>query len=259
MPNKKTALYLFLLVIFIAFPIDSIAQVLRIVKTDGTEMEIPLYRINYMTIVDMPDPDPDHDYVDLGLPSGTLWATCNIGARNPEEYGQYFAWGETETKDEYNWETYKWGDADKFLVNKYCTIEKYGMVDDPVPLTELLFEDDAAYVNWGRQWRMPSREEINELVDTRYTTTEWTTMNGVLGNKITSRSNNNSIFLPAGGYYRDETPVQVGESGWYWSRTLYPDIPFNAYELYFNISGNSFDFDGARDNGFSIRPVRVSQ
>ena len=154
-----------------------------------------------------PDPQPDdHDYVDLGLPSGTLWATCNVGASSPEEYGDYFAWGETEPKDTYDWWTYFDTEDDGSTFKKY---------NNDGGLTELLPEDDAATVNWGSGWQMPSLDQIDELINCNYTTTEWTTLNGVNGRKVTSRSNGNSIFLPAAGDRYDTSLSSVGGYGYY--------------------------------------------
>ena len=99
------------------------------------------------------EPQDEHEWVDLGLTSGTLWATCNVGATAPEDYGDYFAWGETEPKEDYSWSTYKWCNGSYKTQTKYCTNSKYGTVDDK---TELEPEDDAAFVNWGSTWRMPT-------------------------------------------------------------------------------------------------------
>ena len=130
-------------------------------------------------------------YVDLGLPSGTLWATCNIGANSPEEYGDYFAWGETEGynsgKTSFNWLTYKWCKGSETTMTKYCGNSSYGYNGFTDELTELDLEDDAAYVNWGPAWRMPSIEQCEELINSSYTTTDWTIQNGVYGRKITSK------------------------------------------------------------------------
>ena len=133
-----------------------------------------------------------HEYVDLGLPSGTLWATCNVGASKPEEYGSYFAWGETQSRKKYSWDDYKWGGLLYSPLTKYCIHSGLGTVDNR---TELLPEDDAATANWGSSWRMPSSDQINELCNPSYTITEWTALNGVNGLKITSKKNGNSIFF----------------------------------------------------------------
>ncbi len=203
---------------------------------------------------------PDaHEFVDLGLPSGTLWATCNIGANSPEEYGDYFAWGETEGYDSgktnFNWSTYKWWNGSSTSLTKYNRDSNYGTVDNK---TELDPEDDAAYVNWGPAWRMPSIEQFRELINSSYTTTEWTTQNGVNGRKITSKTNGNSIFLPAAGYRYDSSPQMAGSNGKYWSRTLYSDYADYARYLYFDSSVYGTD-DNSRYCGRSVRPVRSQE
>ena len=134
-----------------------------------------------------------HEYVDLGLPSGLKWATCNVGATAPEEYGDYFAWGETETKATYDLSNYKWCNGTYESMTKYCTNSEYGIVDNK---TTLELSDDAARVNWGGSWRMPTKAEQDELRNTDNCTWEWTTQNGVNGYKVTSKKNGNSIFLP---------------------------------------------------------------
>ena len=193
-----------------------------------------------------------HEYVDLGLPSGTLWATCNVGASSPEEYGDYFAWGETEPKDDYSWETYKYG-----TMSKYCTDNLFGPVDGK---TELEPSDDAATVNWGSGWQMPSLEQCTELINSNYTTTTWTTLNGKHGRKIISKSNGNSIFLPAAGCRYDTSLGSAGYGGFYWSRSLITSYSYSAYHLIF-FSSDIFtnDADGRRDYGQGVRPVRVKK
>ena len=201
-----------------------------------------------------PTPQPDgHDYVDLGLPSGTLWATCNVGASSPEEYGDYFAWGETKPKTTYNWSTYKYCKGTETTMTKYCTESYYGTVDNK---RELEPSDDAATVNWGSNWQMPSLEQLKELYNSSYTTTTWTTMNGVYGWKITSKSNGNSIFLPAAGYRYGTSLNYAGSFGDYWSRSLNTSNSGNAYYLSFNSSNIYADYNG-RYYGRSVRPVRV--
>jgi hypothetical protein len=198
-----------------------------------------------------------HEYVDLGLPSGTLWATCNIGANSPEEYGDYFAWGETEGyndgKTYFDWSTYKWCNGSYDSLTKYNTSSSYGTVDNK---TELDLEDDAAYVNnWGPEWRIPSLEQFEELINSRYTTTTWTTQNGVYGRKITSKKNGNSVFLPAAGF-RDSSGLSGdGSYGYYWSRTRH-GYPYYAWTLYFHLSYFSTGYDySTRVDGLSVRPV----
>ena len=137
-----------------------------------------------VTKPDGEDPE-EHEYVDLGLPSGTLWATCNVGASSPEGFGLHFAWGETSSKEEYTLENYLFYDES---VDGQMT--KYNGTDK---LTELLPEDDAATANWGSEWQMPSSEQCEELIDATYTTIANTTLNNVSGYLITSISNKTTI------------------------------------------------------------------
>ena len=147
----------------------------------------------------IPNPNPNtgnHEYVDLGL--SVKWATCNVGASKPEEYGDYFAWGETQPKNTYDWSTYKWCNGSYDTQTKYCTKSSYGTVDNK---TQLELSDDAARANWGGSWRMPTDAEMTELRE--QCTWTWTTQNGVYGYKVTSKKSgytNKSIFLPAAGY-----------------------------------------------------------
>ncbi len=195
----------------------------------------------------------DHAYVDLGLPSGLLWATCNVGADSPEDYGDYFAWGETETKSTYNWSTYKWcNNSDwPYDFTKYNTESDYGTVDNK---TVLEMSDDAAHVNWGGGWRMPTKAEMQELKDN--CPSEWTTQNGVNGRKFTG-PNGESIFLPAAGYYSGGSLNDAGSDGCYWSSSLGTGSPYYAYNLYFRgaVDMNSY----SRYCGLSVRPVCPSQ
>ncbi len=188
----------------------------------------------------------EHDYVDLGLPSGLLWATCNVGANSPGEYGDYFAWGETTPKDVYNWSTYKYCNGSE------STITKYTGSDDG--LTTLLPEDDAATANWGGNWRMPTEEEWMELVYN--TTVTWELQNGLAGRRFTA-TNGNSIFFPIAGYRLDDEFYDVDEIGEYWSSTVDDFLPSTAWRFYIisYIGGTSSTY---RQCGFSVRPVRSS-
>ena len=214
-------------------------------------------------------PAVTHEYVDLGLPSGTLWATCNIGADSPEDYGLYFAWGETtgytgDTSDGRNffWPSYEYCNGSNTTLTKYCNNSSYGDNGFTDDLTELVPEDDAATANWGSGWRMPTIEQLEELVNSSYTTTEWTTVNDVYGLKITSKMSGhvgNFIFLPAAGYRYNSSLYNAGSRGSYWSRTIGASIPTHARRLSFNSSGVYTDSDNARCSSHSVRPVRVSQ
>ena len=190
----------------------------------------------------------EHEYVDLGLPSGTLWATCNVGASSPEEYGDYFAWGETEPKETYDWTTYKWCNGTYYSMTKYCNNSSYGTVDNK---TELEVADDAATANWGSSWRMPSYDQQTELIEKCSWT--WRTQNGVNGYLVTG-SNGNTLFLPAAGYRWAGAHYDAGSNGSYWSRTL--SSPSYAYYLDF-VSGYVDWYGSYRGGGFTVRAVRV--
>lgn len=202
-----------------------------------------------------------HEYVDLGLPSGTLWATCNIGANSPEEYGDYFAWGETEPKSDYSWETYKWCKGSFDTMTKYCNMSGYGYYGFTDTLTELLPEDDAATANLGSGWQMPSKEQWRELFGASNTTIEWTQENGVNGEKITSVRNGNSIFIPAAGYRQGtglyQTGSQVLPHCYYWCNSLHLDYPSKSNHFAGTPSGGNDAFSD-RVLGLPVRPVRVS-
>ena len=195
------------------------------------------------------------DAVDLGLPSGIKWASYNVGASAPEEFGGFYAWGETEIKSEYTWETYKWYNISYdliIMITKYCT--NYGTVVDNKTVLEP--EDDVAHVKWGGDWRMPTEAEQQELIDE--CTWVWTTLNGVKGSKETG-PNGNSIFLPAAGY-RDGTDVHSrGISGYYLSGSLDSGNNYDAYFLYFNSSEYEWSNGGYRYGARAVRPVMMGE
>ncbi len=206
--------------------------------------------------------DDNHEYVDLGLPSGTLWAKMNIGANSPEEYGDYFAWGETQPKVEYSWDTYEWGivddpdgDGDGLFFTKYCTSSSFGYNGFTDGKTELDPEDDAATANWGSEWRTPSLDQIQELIDN--CTIEWTTKNGVNGRLFTSNINGASLFFPAAGYRWSSGLYDTSTDGYYWSRTLYTSYLSNACCLYFR-SDSFGNHNVNRMMGLSVRAVLVT-
>lgn len=213
-----------------------------------------------------------HAYVDLGL--SVKWATCNVGASKPEEYGNYYAWGETSaygeapsaypysftgtknsgyanlsSKTNYDWSTYKYCRGSSSTMTKYCTSSSYGTVDNK---TVLDLEDDAAHVNWGGSWRMPTKAEQDELRSN--CTWTWTTQNGVKGYKVTSKTNGNSLFLPAAGFRNGSGLNGVGSSGNYWSSSLGSGSSLDAYCLYF-YSGYVHSYNDYRRSGQSVRPV----
>ena len=243
---------LFLALFLMAFGLQTMQAQIMKVWHDGRLDVYDVGLVDSVQFVETP-----YEWVDLGLPSGTLWATFNVGANAPEEYGDHFAWGETVPKEEYIWETYRYFggyDDDPEHLQEHI-ISKYNYSDGR---KELLPDDDAATVNWGNGYQMPSREQMEELVNSDYTTYEWTFLNGVKGRKITSKINGNSIFLPAAGFFSGTSIYNAGQGGYYWSRSLGSYI-LAAYELnlsYFN-SGKLELSDEERQDGLSIRPVRV--
>ena len=186
--------------------------------------------------------------VDLGLPSGTLWADRNVGADSPEAYGDYFAWGETEPKSAYTWDTYKWCNGSYNTLTKYCYESTYGTEDNK---TTLDLVDDAAYVNMGKDWRMPTETQMNEL-NSKCTWT-WTTQNGTKGCKVTG-PNGNSIFLPAAGARYDGSLGYAGSYGCYWSASLDESYSDSAWYLGFSSSDHGA-YNYVRTNGLLVRAV----
>ena len=200
-----------------------------------------------------PNPTVTPEYVDLGLPSGVKWATFNVGATKPEEYGDYFAWGETEPKELYDWSTYKWCDGAYNTLTKYNTDSEYGVVDNKKILES---SDDAAYVNWGGNWRMPSVDEWNELLS--HCSLKWEERNGVSGVTFVSVQNGNSLFLPAAGvYHYDNGLVNLNVEGWYRTNSL--DESRGTISLGFSYTGSINWYANDRCFGQPVRPVYGSQ
>ena len=193
-----------------------------------------------------------HDYVDLGLPSGTLWATCNVGASKPEGYGNYYAWGETSTKNTYNWSTYKYANGDYNKLTKYCGKSDYGNNGFTDNLTTLQSGDDPTIVQWGNGWRTPSSSQWRELMDN--TTNKWTIKNGVKGRLFTAK-NGQTLFLPAAGYRSGSELRYAGSRGAYLSNSLGINGPTSTSELYFS-SDDCVTSGGRRNLGYPVRPVR---
>ena len=203
------------------------------------------------------------EYVDLGLPSGIKWAKRNLGASKPSDYGDYYAWGETEPKAEYTWATYKWMQAGQ---SDWKHITKYTVADGQTEgiwydaggtfigdnKTTLEAADDAATRKLGSPWRMPTKEEIRELLD--HCTWNWTTQDGVNGCEVKG-PNGNSIFLPAAGYRKGSLLYYAGSGGDYWSSSLCAAYSGLARYLGFDSGGRGW-YDNGRYYGFSVRPVR---
>ena len=191
------------------------------------------------------------DWVDLGLPSGLLWATHNVGATSPEEFGDYYAWGETTTKQTYNWSTYAYGN-DYNQLTKYCSSSSCGLNGYTDTLTFLQAMDDAATANMGNGARIPTMEEWQELIN--HCSRVWVAHNNVMGCRFTG-PNGNTLFLPAAGYRWGDELSRAGSYGGYWSSSLYADYPDYAWGFYFYSSGQNVDYS-YRSGGFSVRAVR---
>ena len=201
----------------------------------------------------------EHEWVDLGLPSGTLWAKCNVGANVPEGSGDYFAWGEIEPKSNYSWSTYIHCNGKANRLIKYCTNSNYGDVGFTDDLTELLPEDDAATAIWGEKWQTPDSVQLAELFDTDNTRTNWENRQGRWGWLVTSCRNGKSIFMPLCGLRIDGDFYDVNTEGYYLSRTLAAShSPLSIF--YQSINRDGFNTtESYRYCGYSVRPVRVQK
>ena len=207
-----------------------------------------------ITTIKYVDDFEQFEAVDLGL--SVKWASCNVGANAPEEYGDYFAWGEVEPKKtDYSWSTYKYANGAENTLTKYCGQTACGNNGFTDALTTLEMTDDAARANWGGSWRMPTKEEFEELKSN--CDWVWTTQqNGVSGYKFTARNGSgNSIFLPAAGWCYGGFRVLGGGYGYYWSSSLLTDYPGGAWGLYVDSDYADAYSDYGRYGGLSVRPV----
>ena len=242
-------IYLFLTALMLTVAASAQTTIKGDVNGDGTvDIADVTEVVNIILNPDSDDDTPTTDSraVDLGL--SVKWASCNVGATTPEEYGGYYAWGETEEKSDYSWSTYKYCNGGFNSMTKYCKSRDYGTVDNKTTLEP---EDDVATVKWGGTWRMPTRAEQQELINN--CTCTWTTLNGVNGYRVTG-PNGNSIFLPAAGH-RDGTEVYSrGSNGYYWSSSLGSSYSDYAYYLSFNGGYYFLNYRG-RYSGRTVRPV----
>ena len=190
-----------------------------------------------------------HEYVDLGLPSGTLWATCNVGASKPEGYGNYYAWGDIETKANYNWVDYKYANGE-YKLTKYCSKSNYGNNGFTDNLITLQGGDDPA-TTWGNRWHTPTKKQWDELLQN--TTSKWMIQNGVAGVLFVA-NNGQRIFLPASGVKAYAQFNDAGISGDYWSSSLFTGSPDGAWEFRFSESKLKVHYQ-YRFFGYSVRPV----
>lgn len=188
--------------------------------------------------------------IDLGL--SVKWANMNVGATSPEGFGDYFAWGETSPKSVYDWSTYKYCNGSSSTMTKYCENSSNGTVDNK---TTLELADDAAHVNMGGNWRMPTKAEQDEL--RKKCTWKWTrdyVGTGVSGYIVSSNKNSNSIFLPAAGYCGGSSLTRVGTYGYYLSSSLYDYFSVYVYDILFG-GDDVTSYYCYRYSGYSVRPV----
>lgn len=185
-------------------------------------------------------PDGRHPHlIDLGLPSGTKWACCNVGASSPEVDGDYYAWGETAAKSVYTWSTYQHCDGSSYNCHN---------LGESISGTQY----DVARVKWGGEWQMPTLDQTKELLDK--CKSEWTTQNGVAGRRFMG-PNGGSIFMPAAGYRSGSILSSHGSWGDYWSGTQSGGSGHYVSGLDFSSSSVEWYEDGSRRYGFSVRPV----
>ena len=182
--------------------------------------------------------------VDMGL--SVKWANMNVGAEKDSGYGTYFAWGETKPKRYYSWNTYTWSKGDTQFLIKYSLNDRKAQLEP---------SDDAARANWGGDWRMPTVDEFEELIDK--CTWEWTTKDGVNGYKVTSKKTGNSIFLPITGFRFYEGIQFRAIRGIYWTSTVYTANPVKAWCLEFDFENVNVHFGNLSSNRFSGRTIRA--
>lgn len=222
------------------------------ISTHGT-----LYKSVNWSVLE--DPFNGYEYVDLGLPSGILWAKCDVGAEKESDYGLFFQWGDVigyrsdqvgseEGKKYFDWDDYKHCNGSVKTLTKYNTDSFFGIVDN---LITLELSDDAASVNMGGSWRMPSNEEYEELINN--TTNTWTTINGVNGILFTSRTNGNTLFFPASGGCDSGYVGSIGSYGRYWSSSLGSQA-YSAYFFRFNLQSVDTGYD-VRTFGCAVRGI----
>lgn len=220
-------------------------RIVQIMKDGNVLHEYPVEQIDSIIIVEKTNDTPlDIEAVDLGL--SVKWASCNVGATSPEEYGGYYAWGETEEKDDYTPFTYKYYLGDLNGNGYHYDSEEYLSIGVNICGTSY----DVAHVKWGGNWRMPTREEFEELCEKCIW--EWTVINGVNGKKATG-PNGNSIFIPVAGHRLGLDLISCGVYGYYWSGTLSGEA-YYAFGPVFEAPGWVWS-GGYRDIGKNIRPV----
>ena len=238
---STTLMRIIILLAVIAFVVILFINILRRIPTNDDSIEKMQKKATEDNVL---CPDGNHPHaIDLGLPSGTKWACCNVGADKPEGYGGYYAWGETETKTTYDWSTYKHCDG---------TEESCRNIGNDIAGTQY----DVAHVKWGGSWVMPSLDQVIELSNN--CTSKWITNNGINGIRFKSKKNGGSIFLPSAGFfwYGDNRLLGADSYGDYWLSTQHPSCSDQAYSLNFSFEGDNPTIPWLdRLGGFSVRPV----
>lgn len=234
-----------------------VSTTMNVISKDGTVTSFDVNDVDEVSFEEEPESVVSnvvdgHTYVDLGLPSGLKWATYNIGAESIDQYGVYFAWGETAPKSNYSFSSYKHCEGDYNNMTKYCTDSDYGVVDNKSVLEA---EDDAATVNWGASWRMPTNKEWNELINgCTWTWTKGYEDGNIVGRIGTSKKNGNTIFLPAAGYKENGDKIDYEYGGNYWSSSLYNSYKDHGCILVF-LSGYMKCEATPRSRGLTVRAV----
>ena len=225
---------------------------MEVYRNNGNRIHFQVEDLDSILFSDGEDSTSSHEYVDLGL--SVKWATCNVGANVPYEYGDYYAWGETETKNNYDWSTYRYCMGRDSTMTKYCNFSYGGYNGFMDNKTNLDLDDDVAHVKWGGNWRMPTSIEQEELRD--QCTWSWTCLNGINGYTVTSKKKGYEdrwIFVPSGGIYVGDKIENMGSMGFIWSSSL-TSRPWSSYVLFMGMS----DIKASRHfryYGHNVRPV----
>ena len=219
----------------------------KLIARDSKNANIVLTETDFIPLASSLSSDTP-EFIDLGLPSGTLWALCNLGATQSTTFGDYYAWGETTTKSSYSWKNYKYCQGTNNSLTKYCTKAHYGNNNFTDNLTELQGSDDPLSIKYGYYYCIPTKEDWEELI----TFCNWSLLNGCA--YVRSQTNGNVIFLPMAGYRSGVNLYDDDKNGYYWTSTLDPNSPDDAWFIYIG-NGKANNYDYYRSHGRSIRPV----
>ena len=245
--------YFLFLIAMLGGVVLSLAEMnIYVYQKDGTIEKYEASEVDSIGFIDKENTHNGYEYVDLGL--SVKWATMNVGAVNSEDYGDYFAWGEIDSKDDYNFISYKWTQetSSSQQFNKYNTNPGYGVVDGKI---ELEIIDDVANAKWGGNWRMPTQKEFEELCNTDNCIWSIYVVLEKEFYKVTSKINGNSILFPIAGYKSFNAIYSKDYDGNYWSKTLYKTAPDEAVKLRLSSNNHAYISEEHRVYGLSVRPV----